>query len=184
LQAFVEDLRERGLLDETVLVMFGDHVAQLEETPQMLRLAGVETWNPAVPRRLHKVGAFVWAPGGPTGHGDRVGGQIDLGTTALHLLGVPPPGSFLGRPLVEAGPGFAALPDGSAVGDERMFVARGRAIGRDGACFDHPQGASRPLDDCRELAERAALELSVSRRMLDHDLFETVRRSASADLVR
>jgi hypothetical protein len=34
--------------------------------------------------------------------------------------------------------------------------------------------ASRPLRDCRELADRAALELRVSRRILDHDLFRTL----------
>jgi phosphoglycerol transferase MdoB-like AlkP superfamily enzyme len=176
LQAFVEDLRTRGLLDQTVLLVFGDHVAQLEETPRMLELAGVEAWSPAVPARLHKVGTFLWAPGGPTGRVDRVGGQIDLGATALHLLGVPPPQSFLGRPLVEPGRGFVALPDGSAVSGDRMFVARGRDIGRDGACFDHPRGGARPLRDCRDLADRAALELRVSRRILDHDLFRELDR--------
>ena len=173
LESFVEDLRRRGLLDRTVLLVFGDHVAQLEETPQMLAHSGVDAWSPATPTRSRRVAAFVWGPG-LEGTIDRVGGQIDLGATALHLLGVPAPPAFIGRPLVERGPGFAALAGGSAVSDDRMYVVSGRDIGREGACFDHPSGGSRPLADCRALAEQAARELAVSRRVLDHDLFRVL----------
>lgn len=175
LQAFFEDLRARGLLEQMVVLVYGDHVTQLPDTPALLELAGVRSWDPAVPTRLHRVPAFLWVPGTELrGHSDRVGGQIDLGATVLHLLGVSPPAAFVGRPLVEPGVGFAALPDGSAIADDRMFVASGRDIGGEGACFDFPTGGSRPLEDCRDLARQAEQELAISRRVLDHDLFRAL----------
>jgi hypothetical protein len=98
---------------------------------------------------------------------------VDLGATLLHLLGVRAPPSFVGRVLVEPGPGFAPLPEGSGVGDDRMLVRDG-AGPIAGQCFDLPAGTLRPRADCDALAQEVDQELELSRMVLDYDLYDAL----------
>lgn len=177
LRQMLDDLRAAGLLGRTLVVVYGDHVSRLSEPPEVLALAGIDPWDPSVPTRLRTVPVFMWIPGGEAaglvGVRDRVGGQIDIAPTILDLLGRPDAlPAAVGRSLLSDGPGFAALPDGGAVGQTRMFVADGRDIPREGGCFHATTGTSHPRSECAELQRRAAEELRISREVLDHDLHE------------
>ncbi|MCA9711108.1 MAG: hypothetical protein KDK70_35025, partial [Myxococcales bacterium] len=158
-----------------LLVVYGDHVTGLGEPPEVLALAGRPAWDPAAHVALHRVPVFVWVgeAADPSLRGRRsaVGGQIDIGATVLHLLGVddPRPAAW-GRTLLDPEAGFAALANGSAVDDALIYVAEGPGIGHDGGCFLHPEGRSVPLARCEALRERAQQELDAARRVLEHDL--------------
>jgi phosphoglycerol transferase MdoB-like AlkP superfamily enzyme len=174
LEAFFGALEQRGLGDETLVMIYGDHVAGLGEPPEVLELAGLPRWDPSVPTRLRTIPAFAWVPRASLGGRiERVGGHVDLGATLLHLLGVRAPPSFVGRVLVEPGPGFAPLPEGSGVGDDRMLVRDG-AGPIAGQCFDLPAGTLRPRADCDALAQEVDQELELSRMVLDYDLYDAL----------
>ncbi|MFO7566491.1 MAG: sulfatase-like hydrolase/transferase [Enhygromyxa sp.] len=173
----LEQLDAAGLLDHTIVALYGDHDArfELDQYPEVLTLAGIGDWDPAAFARLERVPLFIRIPPStrpPRGTMEQVGGQVDVGPTLLHALGVPRPRAFVGRPLVlgSEDQSFAAYPDGSAYALERMFVATGTGIPREGGCFEFPEGGSRPRSECAELATRAAEELSISRAVVDHDL--------------
>jgi phosphoglycerol transferase MdoB-like AlkP superfamily enzyme len=172
LEALFDDLREAGVLDETVVAIYGDHDARLELDDDVLEVAGLRDWSPSIYHRLERVPLFVVLPEGePRGEVETVGGHIDVAPTLLHYLGVPRPAAFAGRPLLPgSGDGFAAYPDGSAFADDRFFVAQGYDIPADGACFDAGEGTARRRSDCDDLVWRAAEELSHSRAVLDLDL--------------
>jgi phosphoglycerol transferase MdoB-like AlkP superfamily enzyme len=165
-------LEEEGMLEDTMVALYGDHDARLDLEPELLELAGVARWSPSVSHRLERVPFFVVLPGGePHGVVDRVGGQIDVAPTLLHYLGVPRPRAFMGRALTpDVAEGFAAYPDGSAFTDDRFFVRAGYDIPSGGACFDAREGTARPREDCDELASRSREELARSRAVLDLDL--------------
>ncbi|MBC8074428.1 MAG: LTA synthase family protein, partial [Deltaproteobacteria bacterium] len=171
LRGFFARLRDSGLLEHTVVLVYGDHVAGLPRTPELLALEGIDRWDPSVPVRTHLVPAFVWIPGAPVhGRDDRLAGHIDLGPTVLDAVGVAPSSSMLGRSLL--GPRddrIIALPDGSAIANDRFWIARGRDQVSGGGCFD-PDGRSRARDDCTAIAAAAADELWAARTVLDHDL--------------
>lgn len=177
LAAMLDSLDQAGLLDHTIVALYGDHDArfELDQYPEVLRLAGLHDWDPAAFARLERVPLFVRLPPSSRparGTIDQVGGHVDVAPTLLHALGIPRPRVFVGRPLVigSEGESFAAYPDGSAYARDRMFVATGQGIPREGGCFEFPEGGSRPLDECAGLAERAAEELAISRAVVDHDL--------------
>lgn len=174
LRGFFARLHAAGLADRTIVVVYGDHVAGLPSSPELLRLAGVERWDPSVPMRMHRVPVFVWIPGaGLHGRDDRIAGQLDLAPTVLDAVGVAPSPSMLGRSLLgPPGDRIVVLPDGSAIADDRFWVARGRDEISGGGCFD-PDGRSRARDDCSALAQHAADELWAARAVLDHDLHRT-----------
>jgi phosphoglycerol transferase MdoB-like AlkP superfamily enzyme len=177
LAALLVALDEAGLLEHTIVALYGDHDArfELEEYPEVLALAGLGDWEPAAFARLERVPLFVRIPATVRPALETVnvvGGHLDIAPTLLHALGLPRPRAFVGRPLLPGGelPSFAAYPDGSAYAHDRMFVATGRGIPREGGCFEFPVGDSRPRHECAALAERAAEELAISRAVVDHDL--------------
>lgn len=172
LEAFFGQLARSGLRSHTLVELYGDHVAGLEYTHELLTLAGLQTRDKAVSLWLKRVPAFIWRPDGARGAEAAVGGQIDLGTTAVHLLGHEVPPAAVGGVLVGEGPGFAALPDGSAVASDRMFVARGVGVPREGLCFGYPSRVPRPLGDCDSLRAQAREQVDVARTILDYNLHE------------
>jgi phosphoglycerol transferase MdoB-like AlkP superfamily enzyme len=175
-------LERDGLLEHTIVALYGDHDArfELDAYPEVIELAGAQAWDPALFHRLERVPLFVRVPPrqrAPHGRIDVTGGHVDVAPTLLHALGLGRPPGFVGQALLPGmeADGFAAYPDGSAFGavsieGGRMFVAAGRGIPREGGCFEFPDGGSRPLGECEELARRAAEELSISRAVVDHDL--------------
>ncbi|PRQ04135.1 Lipoteichoic acid synthase 1 [Enhygromyxa salina] len=183
LAALLASLDEAGLLDHTVVALYGDHDArfELDAYPEVIELAGARGWDPALFHRLERVPLFVRVPPSARPAFGRVamtGGHIDIAPTLLHALGVPRPRGFVGQPLIPGmdPAGFAAYPDGSAFGPVsegqvgRMYVAGGEGIPREGGCFEFPDGGSRPRSECDALAEAAAEQLSISRAVVDHDL--------------
>ena len=172
LEAMFAQLEAAGRLEHTLIVLYGDHVTGMKYDEHVLRLAGAPSWSPDVEARLRRVAGFIWMPGGTLrGESELVGGQIDLGVTALHLLGVDPPASTVGTPLVGAGPGFAALPGGGAVDGERILVRR-NVTDPAGRCFAYPAGTPLPRTECDDLDTRAATQLDIARTVLDHDLYK------------
>ena len=165
------DLERTGLADNTIVAIYGDHDSRLPADPELLHLAGIPGWTPAVPLQIDRVAGLIVLPRGQV-HGEvnTVGGHIDLAPTLLHYLGIQIPRSFAGSVLLPGQPGFAAFADGSAIGDGRAFAAAGRGIPGVGACFEHPSWRPLPLADCKPLAERAQQTLTRSRAVADHDL--------------
>lgn len=178
LAAFFAGLEQAGLAERTIVLVYGDHVAGLPWSDEVSTLAGIDRWDPTVPTRHHRVPAFLWRPGAPVvGRDDRIAGQIDLGPTVLDAAGVAIPPSFVGHSLLEPRPdATVVMPDGTALAEDRMWIARGRDAITGGGCFDR-DGRARARADCDALAQRAADELWASRALLDHDLF---RASPSA----
>jgi phosphoglycerol transferase MdoB-like AlkP superfamily enzyme len=175
LAGFFAALRSSGLAERTVVLVYGDHAAGLPRDANLHAVSGVTRWDPTVPTRAHRVPAFLWRPDATThGRDDRAVGQIDLAPTVLDALGVAAPPAFLGRSLLHQDTdAIVALPDGSAIASDRMWIARGRDAITGGGCYDR-SGRARDRADCDELARRAAQELWAARAVLDHDLHASV----------
>ncbi len=177
LQAWFEAMQAQGLLEHTVVLVYGDHVTGMGFDARVAEISG-EAEAPYARMRMHRVPAFVWVPGGEVrGRRSMVGGQIDLGVTALHLLGVEPPAGAVGTPLLGEGPGFVALPTGGAVGPERMLVRRGLDTPTEGACIDPLQPKDLDRRACDALEARALDQLELARRILDHDLHRAAQEA-------
>ena len=171
---FMGALAERGLADRTIVALYGDHVTGIESRREVWSLAGWDAWSPDLPMRIRRVPLVIWAPGvQPVASADArlPRGQIDVGPTVADLLGVPMSAASVGVSLAApVGSRPVVLPNGSAVGPDRIFVGGGRDIPREGACFDLPSGTTRPWADCEALAASAREELGWSRAVVEHDL--------------
>ena len=173
LARFIAALERSGVLRDTVVALYGDHQSGLDLNARLLALAGAPRWEPSAHVRFRRVPFFVWLPGDALAREvPAVGGQVDIAPTLLHLLGLPRPGSFLGGALIPGREAVVALPDGSAVSADTMFVAQGPDIPEGGACFVFPTGAPLGRQACDSLAEQARQQIEASQLVLDHDLAE------------
>ena len=182
---FVEHLRALGVLDRSVLVVYGDHLGVRRDArvgaALRLPLQRGDTWL----KFERRVPLLVRLPHGQAaGRREEPAGQIDLTPTIADLLGVPLDGTYFhGRSLWSATEGPVVFPDGLALDGEHTFLAEGGPSGVP-LCVDS-SGTRVPSERCDALADYAARELSVSRDVVEENLVRgrprvSTRRSGAA----
>jgi phosphoglycerol transferase MdoB-like AlkP superfamily enzyme len=170
---FVERLRSAGVLDRSILVVYGDHAGLFRSDSGADRLMPHEArtesgWN-AFER---SVPLLIRLPQGVSAGARQVpGGQIDIAPTLAALLGIDASAApWLGRNLLDGGPsGTVFFNDGSALSEDLLFISDRLARAASG-CFDGTTGDHLPPQACRALAADAELALGVSRDILELDL--------------
>jgi lipoteichoic acid synthase len=171
--ALVDRLRATGVLDRSLLVVYGDHHGVTREA------SGTALLGPppdrADVRLLHeaRVPLLVRLPfGRHAGPRREPAGQIDVAPTLADLLGLAPEGAFFhGRSLVSGPAAPVVLPDGSAVSEELVFLGPEGRWGAPRTCLDARTGAPVAHARCDALAAHAARELAISRAEVNGDLF-------------
>lgn len=174
IREFLDSLQVTGALDRTTVVIYGDHTdSHRFDMEWVHRATGVSGLPSDVQKLLLDQVPLVILPPGE-GQGRRipsVGGLIDVAPTLLHLMGIPVPRSFMGRPLTTPGPGLAAQASGEVVGGDLMWTGV--------ACYGFPEGTPRPDSDCAEIRARARDELEVSWLITRHGLSQRLYRHAA-----
>ena len=134
---FLEDLKRRGLYDNSVIVIYGDHHAILKDQTEMLKdLIGFEfseyNWT-----KIHKTPCFIRFPGmEETGVNSTICGEIDLLPTIANLMGFDAPYA-LGKDIFNTEKGYAVLRDSSVITDEFLYSASdGNVYGNGGQVLD------------------------------------------------
>ena len=89
LKLFFEDLKEKGLYDNSIIVMYGDHYGISENHNNAMAQYLEKEITPFESAKLQHVPLFVHIPNSGVGEEvTEVAGQIDIRPTILHLLGV------------------------------------------------------------------------------------------------
>jgi len=187
--AFLDRLRESGVLDRSVLVLYGDHQA-FWEGDDVSQLPGVLGPGRSDAYRLwelqRKLPLMIRLPdreaAGPRGD---VGGHLDITPTLLGLLGVSAEGeALLGRDLTSDVTPLVVFRDGSFIAGAMGAIER---LGKAGTvCRDVRTHADL---DCRsptlDMARKRARErLEISDLLVQGDLVPYLRGSRSAPAER
>ncbi|MFT4416597.1 LTA synthase family protein [Fredinandcohnia humi] len=89
LEQFFTDLKESGLYDNSIIIMYGDHYGISENhNKAMEQVLDKEEITEFDNSALQRVPLFIRVPGMEGGVNHNYGGQIDLLPTLLHLLGI------------------------------------------------------------------------------------------------
>lgn len=88
LKQFFDDLKESGLYDNSIIVMYGDHYGISENHNKAMKTVLGKEVTPELGAELQEVPLFIHTPGLEGGVNHTFGGQIDLLPTLLHLLGI------------------------------------------------------------------------------------------------
>jgi len=177
LRDFFSALDAGDLLDETVVVLWGDHDAGFAWRPEIAEVAGVEP-DAAGWYVSQRVPLIISVPGvdGPEEALTVPAGHTDVAPTLLALLGIDPaPYAFLGRNLLGA-PGA-----GPVVGEYRcwhdathVYLRRGPRLD-DGQCFEGGGTTEVDVEACAASFEAARRQVEVSELVLKHDLQRGLR---------
>ncbi|MER2038439.1 MAG: LTA synthase family protein [Solibacillus sp.] len=88
IQQFFNQLKESGLYDNSIIILYGDHYGISENHNEAMEQVIGKEISPYESTNLQRVPLFIHSPGiqGEINH--TYGGQIDLLPTVLHLLGI------------------------------------------------------------------------------------------------
>lgn len=164
LGAFVDWMRETGLLDRTVLVIYGDHQGFLSAQPELPGLLGFTDWNEYHHFQVVKrTPVIIHLPGGVAAQNYAgTSSHLDVAPTVLGLLGIDDSATvMLGRDLLRDEQPLAVFRDASFADESHYYVNRfGRTVAS--RCYDAATAAlidCEPLERLHRLA-RERLELS------------------------
>ncbi|MBT2569064.1 LTA synthase family protein [Planococcus sp. ISL-110] len=165
LKELFEDLKEQGLYEDSIIVMYGDHYGISENHNEaMAQYLGKEI-TPYESAQLQRVPLFVHIPGSGKGHvNEEVGGQIDMRPTILNLMGIESDTDMqFGSDLFsEEHEEFAIFRDGRFVTDEYVYAGN--------TCYENGSGQEIDQELCAPYVEQALTELNYSEEVINGDL--------------
>lgn len=160
-----DDLKEEGLYENSIIVMYGDHYGISENhNAAMAQYLGKEI-TPYESAQLQKVPFFVHIPGSGQGHvNEEIGGQIDLRPTILNMMGIENSTDMqFGSDLFsKEHKEFVIFRDGRFVTDEYVYA--------DNVCYDNETGEETDRQLCEPYIEQAFTELEHSEAVINGDL--------------
>lgn len=166
LKTLFDDLKEKGLYDNSIIVMYGDHYGISENhNKAMAMYLDKEAITPYDNALLQSVPLFIHIPGSDDGQVvETVSGQIDLRPTILHLLGIDTSKDIqLGADIFsEDHDNFVAFRDGRFITDKVVYASE--------ACYDRATGEQIDGEACQPLGEIASTELRYSDAIINGDL--------------
>jgi phosphoglycerol transferase MdoB-like AlkP superfamily enzyme len=181
---FVGWMRSSGLLDRSVLVIYGDHQAFLGNQPELPPLLGFDTWDEYHHFRVVKrTPVIIRLPGGASaGTWTTTSSHLDVAPTLLSLLGIEDgSAAMLGRDLSRGGQPLAVFRDGSFADESHYFVNQ---FGRTVASRCYEAATAEPID-CEPLAmlQREARErLETSDTIVQSNLIPLLTSEAAASV--
>ncbi|MBD8037143.1 LTA synthase family protein [Solibacillus sp. A46] len=163
---FFDDLKEQGLYEDSIIVMYGDHYGISENhNKAMAKYLNKEEITPYDSALLQAVPLYIHIPGDNEGQVmDNVSGQLDIRPTLLHLLGIETSKDMqLGADLFsEEHEDFVIFRDGRFITDKVVYAGE--------VCYDRATGESIEIDACQPYIDRATQELEYSDQIINGDL--------------
>lgn len=165
LKSFFDDLKAKGLYDNSIIVMYGDHYGISENhNAAMSQYLGKDI-TPYESAKLQRVPFFIHIPHSGVGKVmPETAGQIDIRPTILHLLGVDTAKDMqLGADLFSKDhEDFAIFRNGGFVTDKLVFAGN--------ACYDNSTGTEVEIEECQPYIDRTTQELGYSDKIINGDL--------------
>jgi phosphoglycerol transferase MdoB-like AlkP superfamily enzyme len=172
---FLDELRDAGLLNKSLILVYGDHHGFLGDPPELARLLGFSPLDQfRVVHTRKKVPLFIRLPyGREAGVRTISGGHLDIAPTLLSLLGIDDRNVMLGADLTAARDSLVVFRDGSFLDDKQYFMKRlGSASA--GACYDIETGRVSNCENLQALRRLALERLEVSDLIVRGDLIREI----------
>ena len=168
---FLEGMRACGLLDRSVVVLYGDHTAIPSANKGELGtfLKG-DMMDPLAWKAQQKIPLMIRVPGGTIrGEKEIATGHMDIAPTVASLLGVRLPVAF-GQDLLSAGSGRAVFRNGSFLqGNVWVQPEEGRAVSL-------KTGQELPFEAYAPILEEVRTSLRFSDLILEQDMLPRICR--------
>ncbi|WP_349409392.1 LTA synthase family protein [Pseudalkalibacillus sp. SCS-8] len=175
IKVLVEDLKQKGLWDDSVIVFYGDHDAKVMEKGTNAETFVTGDKNDfEYYKEYDQVPLIIHLPEGKlAGTYEKTGGQLHLAPTLLHLLGVDTKDEyFMGTDLFVEGNRLVAMRKGSATNGEVWYQQAKDGIFSNGSCYDFKTGAPLAINDCSQVHKEAQEHYRISDDIIFGNLIE------------
>lgn len=166
IKVLFDELKEKGLYDNSIIVMYGDHYGISENHNKAMGTYLDKEITPFDNAKLQQVPLYVHIPGYGKGETvDTVSGQLDIRPTLLHLMGIDTKGDMqLGTDIFSPDyEPFVVFRDGRIITDKTVYTQE--------VCYD--TNTAEPVEDqeqCTPYVERSVVELDYSDAIINGDL--------------
>ncbi|RBW68162.1 LTA synthase family protein [Bacillus taeanensis] len=166
---FIEGLKKKGLYENSIIIMYGDHYGISNSYTEALEEALGESFTAVDQIELQRVPLFIHIPGEQGKVFHTTAGQIDLKPTILHLLGIDTKGTVqFGQDLFSKNrEQLVIFRDGEFVTEELVYT--------EGVCYDKSSQTKLPYGNCKETVEIAQKELQLSDQIVHGDLLRFLK---------
>ncbi|RNA67896.1 LTA synthase family protein [Alteribacter keqinensis] len=164
IRLFMEDMKEEGLYEDTIFVLYGDHYGIAESHNEAMgEFLGKEI-DPFENTQLARVPLIIHIPGQEGEEVDTVAGKVDIKPTIMNLLGIPEyPHVLFGTDLLSnQREDFAVLRNGTIISNEYMYTAE--------TCYDKKTKAPTTPESCDPIRDRGEWEIFYSDSIIYGDL--------------
>ncbi len=165
IRVFFDELKERGLYENSIIIMYGDHYGISENHNKAMGMYLDKEITPYDNATLQRVPLFIHIPGSNKGYvEERLAGQLDIRPTVLHLFGQETKGSIqFGQDVFsEDHEEFVIFRDGRFVTPDSVYAEE--------KCYDAHTGEQKEMNSCAPYLERATKELEYSELIINGDL--------------
>ncbi|MCA0991280.1 LTA synthase family protein [Pseudalkalibacillus hwajinpoensis] len=174
---FIEDLKQKGIWEETLFVYYGDHYGLLADSADQLDELVDVTFDR---KEMFNVPLIIHTPGQEDGVTEEViGGMVDIAPTVTSLLGIEQPLYQVGDNLLTKEKGFVGFrhgfPTGTFFGEDYSFSMSPTGEFSKGTCTNTETGEKVDIEKCREGYEQIKKQIDMSDQLLENDLIEVLR---------
>jgi len=169
---FLDALKAEGMLDRSVIVLYGDHAGVFADNTGMAELLGIPAGDTPRWFQAEKRIPFLVRLPGAAQAGERLqtAGQVDIAPTLAELLGLSTAGDyFMGRSALARQDGVTAFYNGAATDDRYLYYPGGDGPVT-GRCWEKAGSAEVDVSACRTMAEQARDRLRISRLIVERNL--------------
>lgn len=164
LKDFIKKLKDGGLYEDSIIILYGDHYGISENHHKAMgEFLGKEI-TPFESTQLQRVPLVIHIPGQTGKTISTVSGQIDVKPTILHLLGISTKGMIqFGDDLFAKNRAeFTVLRDGSFITNDFVYTKD--------TCYRRDTGEALEKTKCEPYIEAAKTELNFSDKIINGDL--------------
>lgn len=185
--AFIDDLKDTGVYDDSVIIFYGDHFGIGMEDEKAIERMENFIGRPYVHEEMLNIPLVVHIPGSDLNEVvSTTGGQIDFLPTVLNVLGIRNDYITFGNDLLNCEEGFAAsqtfMEKGSFIDNNFVFQLSRDGIFENSIAYDRDTHEPVDIELCRAGYERAIHEINLSKKTTETDalkfLLEELRRTS------
>nr|WP_234973057.1 LTA synthase family protein [Paenibacillus vortex] len=180
---FVDQMKEQGLWDNTMLIIYGDHDNSIKDKADYEKFLGRELNALDMEQIMNQVPLLIRLPDGENaGVYSDAAGMMNVTPSILHLLGVSSePYYWIGSHLFDEEPRLIPLRSG-AFSDEKVFYLPSETAGLEGGtCYDLVTRQPTDIQACRDGYDETQKQLKISDQVITYDLLKQFKTQGGAE---
>lgn len=164
LETLIKKLEDKGILEDTVLVITGDHYPYTLKVDEINEISNYERDGII---EVNRSNLIIWNQGNENKTIDKVASQIDVLPTILNLFGIEYDSRLLlGNDIFSDAEGFAIFSDRSWVSDKGKYFANSGFVANDNEKVDN--------NYIETMNNRVSNSFTLSKVIMENDLYRKI----------